>query len=629
MSFFKNLFGKKAGQGPQNQPAADPSQDPNMIRVYDGFGRELFVSKSKWRDDVLLPNIRRVWDKPEELYNMIVAALGDGFRSYVVDAANHLFESDPVKSRGACIWGIVLMEEGRLDEAENVFRAYMEKHGEDGVILNNLAKVYSKRGNSGHAEELLWHALEVDPNQANGFDWYVAIFRERGGEDAALDAMRRVASLPGSWRAHIWLARHSLASRDLEKAMVFYAEAISHAGEPPPTDLLMQMTGDLGNHAHLPELVRLTEPHFKAGVHGLTVGNNLIKAHIDLGQLDDAKRLIDQLYALKRPDWQQDLNFWDTEIGKARLTITPDATPQSLKLAMLSIDGPVWLKQDSPASELFPPRSLDAAVVCFIGSSVEHATNSKRMEAQMSDWTGRLSRALPLFLSEQVEFGARARVRTLIPWVVEPSVAFAVGGMSWSDEVAANCARQDEPKADYVVITHLKVQKEPWAVDLRLVRTIDGKRLGELHVDVLPTDPQDAFSGLAMRLLTLLADQADIALRAPPAIYEVPVAQQYANYLLRLEQMLLVRCAAMDASKPEFISGEHEIIDGNIQLCAACPKNVTVRLLLAQTMLAMKKVRRHILPDFQAKIHLLQKDHPLAGPAHGVLERMFGEAFAA
>ena len=41
-----------------------------------------------------------------------------------------------------------------------------------------------------------------------------------------------------------------------------------------------------------------------------------------------------------------------------------------------------------------------------------------------------------------------------------------VTSTTWSDDAASNFARQNEPKADYVVITHLKTQAEPWTVDL-------------------------------------------------------------------------------------------------------------------------------------------------------------------
>jgi len=73
------------------------------------------------------------------------------------------------------------MEEERLDDAEKVFRNYIALHGEDGTILTNLAKIFSRRKDDALAEQTLWHALEVDPNQSNGLDWYGGIHGERGG----------------------------------------------------------------------------------------------------------------------------------------------------------------------------------------------------------------------------------------------------------------------------------------------------------------------------------------------------------------------------------------------------------------------------------------------------------------
>ncbi|RBP42659.1 tetratricopeptide repeat protein [Roseimicrobium gellanilyticum] len=601
-----------------------------MIRVHDGYGREMLIPKSEWCDKVLLPNIRQAWNKPDELYDLLLAALNDELGSKVVDAAKHLFEIDPIHSRGTCIWGVVLMEEGRLQEAETVFRRYLEKHGEEPVILTNLARLHSKRGEGKRAEELLWHSLELDPNLDSSFGWYLAIFRKRDGEEAVQDATRRMSKLPGSWRAQLWLARTALASRALDEALAHYSDALSHATNPVPTDLLMQMSGDLGNHGHLPELLHVTVPHFKAEIHGLTVGNNLIKACLDLGQLEQAKQLLDLLYSQKRHDWQQHLSYWDTEIAKARLATVPQTPVPEFKFAMLSIEGPVWLKQDSPASELFPERpDADGMVIAFMGSSAEQATNSKRIEAQMPDMPGRLSRALPLFLSEYIGFGTLSGTRTLVPWIVEPTGAFVVSGACWSDGDAANSARRDEPLADYVVITHLQAQSEPYVVELRLVRTIDAKCLGQLSCNLMPATPQDSLPHLANRLMALLEEVAEVTRRNVSATaYQLPEGDFFANYLLRLEQMLAVRCAAMETTQAHFLSGEHEIIDGNIQLSVACPENIPIRILLAQTLLTMKKVHRNILPDFREKMELLQKQHPLPPPAQGVAQRMLDDALA-
>ena len=641
MSFIKKFFG---GGKPSKQPELaeehrapltklpspkDPSRDPNMIRVFDKYGREFFITKDEWRKNVLPGAIQAEWSNPDQLYGVILGALNDGFRTDVVDAARHLYKIDTVPVRGACVWGIVLMEEGRLDEAEKILRDFIARHGENGPVLTNLAKVYSKRKDDTQAEQILWHALEVDPNQDNGFGWYEAIHRERGGEEAGLAAMQRVAALPGSWRAQLWLARAALKSGDLEPALSLYRESLSRAPKPVPGDLLMQVSGDLGNTGHLPEILQLVEPHFDPATHGLQVGNNLIKAHIDLGQSDEAWRILDQLYALQRPDWKENLSYWDTELAKGRVGLSPPPSPQSMKVAMLTIEGPVWLKPASPAAELFPAKEPDGPAICFLGSTAEIATNSKRVRQQLSDAPGRLSRAVPLFLAEAMEFGSDAHVQTLVPWIVGETPGFVLSGVPWTDENAATYARQGETKNDFAVITHLKPNSDPWTVALRLIRTIDAKCVGTLEVSFPMARPEEGLPGLTRQLLALLAQQAGVETVPSPSAYQIPGAPDFAYYLLRLEQLLAVRCGSMDGVPPAFLSGEREILDGNLQLCLAHPQNVAVRILFAQTLLAMKRIRPDILTEFTDRIDLLQKEHPLTEPAHAVIQRLFNEVFAA
>jgi tetratricopeptide (TPR) repeat protein len=639
MSFFKKLLGLDTRSKPsdpveQRQPREkvpqpeDPAQDPNLIRVFDSYGRELFIPKDEWRKNVLPDSIRSNWNRPEELYGVIFGALNDGFRTDVVEAARQLYRIDTVPVRGACVWGIVLMEEGRLDDAEKIFRSFITRHGEEGSILTNLAKIYAKRGDDVQSEQILWHALEVDPNQENGFSWYEAIHRERNGEEAGLDAMRRVADLPGSWRAQLWLARTALKSGDLECALSLYRESLSRAPIPASGDFLMQISGDLGNAGHLPEILQLVEPHFDIPVHGLQVGNNLIKAHLDLGQSDAARRIVNQLYALNRPDWKEVLSNWDTEIAKVLVALAQPETQQSIKVAMLTIEGPVWLKPASPAEELFPARISDGPAICFLGSTAEIATNSKRIHQQLSDTPGRISRAIPLFLAETVEFGSNARVQTLVPWIVGETPGFVLSGVPWTDEKAACYARQGETPSDYAVITHLKPIAEPWAVGLRLIRTIDAKCLGTLEVFFPMVKPEQGLPGLARQLLDLLAEQADVESEPSPPAYQIPGAPDFAYYLLRLEQLLAVRCGSMDGTKESFLSGERDILDGNLQLCLNHPQNTTVRVLLAQTLLAMKRVRPDILPEFTERLVMLQKEQSLPEPAHAVIQRLIDEVLA-
>jgi tetratricopeptide (TPR) repeat protein len=603
----------------------DPRTDPNLIRLLDEFGREFFITKDQWRKSVLPGTLKSNWNNPDQLYGVVVDSLNDGFSADLMDAAEHLYRIDSTPARGSCIYAIVLMKSNRLAEAEDILRSYIQQHGEEGYVLTNLARVYSARNETQKAEEALWRALELDPNQENGLGWYAAIHRERSGDVAGQDALRRVAVLSSSWRAQLWLARAALDARDLAKALSYYRESLSRVKDPISSDVLMHISSDLGKHGYLRELVELTEPRFVPDLHGLQVGNNLIKAHLDLGEIEPARKILDQLYALKRPDYKPHLSFWDTEIAKVRIERTTISDPP-LSVAMGTIDGPVWLKPSSPDAELFPLKLDDAPVISLLGFSAEVPRKSEHVQRNIADAPGRMSRALPLFLAEQIWFKTNAKVQTLAPWVTGKSCGFVLSGAPWRDEDAATYSLQAPMKSDFVIVIHLKADSEPWTIELRVVRSSNRESLGHLSASLQPANPERAALDIAHRLLSLMASPAQLESRIPPVSYRVPTGGNFAAYLLRLEQLLAVRCAGMDGVNPSFLNGEREIIDGNLQLCVACPENVGTRLLFARTLVAMKRVRPGLAEEFRDKILLLQQKHPLQGRSNGILQQMFKEA---
>lgn len=321
MGLFDKLFGKKSAEPEMTAPAAVPPAaevpaDSPMMKVFDPDGNEVLVPREQWRD-VLLANLESQVEKPEELYNTLLLALREGFAADVIPYAEYFMKIDPIPTRGAVTLGILYMEADRLEDAERVFNDFTIQHGPQSIILTNLAKLHSRRGDDEGAESILWNALEVDPNNENAVGWYVAIQQERDGEEGVAVAYRRIATIRGSWRAQLWLARTALEAKDLFGAEKMYQEAIDSAGSPIPTNLLLQMSGDLGNSGYLEEIDRLVAPHVDPAVHGLDVGNNVIKANLELGRFEQAKAMLDRLQGQNRPEWHPTLRFWYGEIVRA------------------------------------------------------------------------------------------------------------------------------------------------------------------------------------------------------------------------------------------------------------------------------------------------------------------------
>ena len=53
-------------------------------------------------------------------------------------------------------------------------------------------------------------------------------------------------------------AREKLAAKDLPAALVIYEEVLAAAGDR--ADVLVTISGDLGTHGHIPEIIELIAP---------------------------------------------------------------------------------------------------------------------------------------------------------------------------------------------------------------------------------------------------------------------------------------------------------------------------------------------------------------------------------
>lgn len=594
-------------------------QDPNFVRVFDPYGQEIFVPRQQWRDEVLPGNLQAAAENPDELYAVLLNAMNDGFFAEIEPAAAHLQTIDTNPVRGACIYAIVLLQLGRQDEAERVLRTELEAHGEDAAVLTNLSRILATRGELEPAEAMLWRAIELDPNLENALGWYLALEQERGGEPQRRAAMERVAALPGSWRVRLWMAKIALDGQDVSAALAFYRQGLASFPGPVPAEFLYPMSGDLGMSGKLRELIEMTEPYFLPEVHGLPVGNNLIKAHFDLGELEPAAAITQRLFAMKRPDWREPLGFWEQTIGRAQRARQPQ--PQQggpLEIGMLEMIGPVWRRVGGPLEEAFGGgKPAGAPVVTILGGTADLPNVEGEVAMHIADAVGRLSRAMPLFLAEQVEFHTAAQARTLLPRVTQGGGGFVLRGSEWADAEALELAREGELEPELIVRAHVDARAQPWVGVARLMRATDGLELGAVRAEFPAGQPEYGMPALASALARLL-EQQGVASKATPAAYQVPETSALANYLLRLEQLLALRSAVTTGGDAMPMSGEREILEGNLGLALQQPGNATVRALLAATTATLWRLRPQVAEEFEDRLELLARDRPVGEPVDSI-----------
>jgi len=296
-------------------------EQPEMITVYDKFGRTLLVPKQEWRQNVLPGQIEEAWNDPAALYQAIVMALNDGFYIEVLAASERLLQIDDDQERSHVVRGIVLMKTGDLDGSKKILTKYIDEHGATGTVLTNLAKVYAERDESERAELTLWDGLKLDPNQENGLSWWGAIHEERLGQQGFIDSMSKAATIPGSWRPQLWLARKSLEQDRPEEAIRHYEAILKVAADHG--DVLMQISGDLGSHGCLDEILTLILPVYDPEKHDVQTGLNILQAYMEKGDYILGKQLLQRMYALNRPDIRDRLHYYAAEFEKLKDAAEP------------------------------------------------------------------------------------------------------------------------------------------------------------------------------------------------------------------------------------------------------------------------------------------------------------------
>jgi tetratricopeptide (TPR) repeat protein len=203
----------------------NPADKGQFVKSFTDKGEQVLIPRSEWRNRVLPDQLKNVWNDPEALYGAIVMAMQDGFFAEVIEAAKHLVEIDKITDRSYNVLGLAYLHTNALSEAEQTLEKGISVSDYKAVMTTNLAKVYVAQGEEQKAMQTLWSAIQLDPNQDNGLDWFTVLEFEKGGEPARLASYKKVAALPNSWRA----ANTGFASGGLTcklGALCFYSSSV-------------------------------------------------------------------------------------------------------------------------------------------------------------------------------------------------------------------------------------------------------------------------------------------------------------------------------------------------------------------------------------------------------------------
>lgn len=406
------LFGNKnADETKDIENNAEEKKE--FIECIDARGNKIEMPVSKWKEEVIPSKLKRAWSNPTALYEEIITAVNDGFAEEVVDAAIHLKEIDEIKERAATTLGIVYLKCNRITDSEKVLTDYISENGKSAVIYTNLAKVYEAKGESEKSLKALEDALEVNPNDTAAVVWYGAYYQEREGLEGGTKALENLVSKYNSWAAKLLLAREDLVNKNIRKVMKTYREILDT--EEPTGPMLAAMSGDLGSQGYIKEVIKILEPVYDVTKYPLQVGLNLLHAYYEDKNNRKGQKLIQELMAIPDPSLRDYLVHISHEFDKMRTIKQFEGDKGNVRIDMISLDKPIWYYDLEEPDFLIKKKTKaeKAAVIPYVD-----LTKNVDLGGAIFDEDGisTLSRALPLYLGEQLMYKTEYDSRVVIPF---------------------------------------------------------------------------------------------------------------------------------------------------------------------------------------------------------------------
>lgn len=602
MGLLGKLFGKR------QEPPPQPPDVPPMITVYDEFGRELQIEREVWRTKVLSPQLRQQWSDPDALSSSIVVALGDGFAADVVDAAKRLHAIDPDPVRGACLYAVVLIETNRIAEADRVLRRALETSPRSAALLTNLAKVHDARGEKQKSQQVLWQAITADPNYENALMWYAAIHHERNPNFGWLDAMQRIAAIEGSWRAKLWLARAALESNNLPAARELYQKVLVMAADAEGA--LMQISGDLGRAGHVAEIIELVLPFYDPERHDIAAGINFLQAFVETGDWQRGEELLHKLMLLDLPPFRERLMSYSAQFAQLRQDPPTLESIDKLEVGMMRLDRPIWMTALEDASWLFPSDSDGPEIAVFAFANTTERDGLLREGEALAgaeDEIGRLTRAIPLHLSDVLRFRTGARAATLLPIVVG-------GGMLVTGrEPDAEHVREMSGTAKVAIAGGVSQQGEQIQIDVSVWKTGAERPLAQFSETGTLEQLPAIWHRLESAILQLLMFEDVVVLRDEDPRFRVP-DERFRFFLDGLGQAYALAISASQGTPGLF--GERNIHRWLLGLALELPDNPIPKIALVSALANTRRRGSTLYREIEKETLKLFADAPRNSELH-------------
>lgn len=564
-----------------------PKENAKMMNIIDQNGRRIQITMDEWREKVLPIALKNHWDNANLLYNDILKAIQNNFISDVEEAAIHLKEIDTIKERGYNTLAILYLKNKEFNKANELLLEYLANNPKTGTILTNLAKSYYGKDEKEKAMEILWEGLTINPNQNNGLPWYASICKDRDGIDGYIDALRRASEIKGSWLPQFLLARHELNEKNIESAKEFLKIALSQGHVTQET--LLVISGELGAKGYSKELIELVEPVYDFNKNDIRVGLNLLQAYLQNKEIEKGENLLNKLMMLERPDLKNALLKISNKFDKLKIEEKASTPKKDVQINMMVLDNPVW-GHGLKTSKWFINNKEVKGNIAVLPYADETIREKEIKGYQKDNETSMLSRGVPLYVSEMINYYTDYNNKVVMPFVRD--FGPVITNKQYNEAALEDIG--NKINAD-IVITGSVMNAEIGYLIKNTIYNMNDKSSKKIEMFIQKENFGNRFNEMIKELRSELGgyDQSN------NKFYKLAEDKEVLHYLASLGHSLTQTLIQGKFVDKDLLLGERNILNWYLNMVMAYPENEAIKMMLVSGIEKSKEYGSKVYLEFK------------------------------
>lgn len=564
-----------------------PKENAKMMNIIDQNGRRIQITMDEWREKVLPIALKNHWDNANLLYNDILKAIQNNFISDVEEAAIHLKEIDTIKERGYNTLAILYLKNKEFNKANELLLEYLANNPKTGTILTNLAKSYYGKDEKEKAMEILWEGLTINPNQNNGLPWYASICKDREGIDGYIDALRRASEIKGSWLPQFLLARHKLNEKNIESAKELLKIALSEGHVTQ--EALLVISGELGAKGYSKELIELVEPVYDFNKNDIRVGLNLLQAYLQNKEIEKGENLLNKLMMLERPDLKNALLKISNKFDKLKIEEKASTPKKDVQINMMVLDNPVW-GHGLKTSKWFINNKEVKGNIAVLPYADETIREKEIKGYQKDNETSMLSRGIPLYVSEMINYYTDYNNKVVMPFVRD--FGPVITNKQYNEAALEDIG--NKINAD-IVITGSVMNAEIGYLIKNTIYNMNDKSSKKIEMFIQKENFGNRFNEMIKELRSELGgyDQSN------NKFYKLAEDKEVLHYLASLGHSLTQTLIQGKFVDKDLLLGERNILNWYLNMVMAYPENEAIKMMLVSGIEKSKEYGSKVYLEFK------------------------------